>query len=70
MPRIMLQADDVDYIIVGPGNPQLTPETMTQSLRALAPQATICPLGADFRNRDAHEAGQALLRLLGNDESF
>lgn len=68
--RIMLQADSADYIVVGPGNPQLTPETMMQSLRALAPHATICPLGADFRNRDAHEAGQALLRMLGNAESF
>ncbi|MGA7885334.1 MAG: STAS domain-containing protein, partial [Acidobacteriaceae bacterium] len=51
--RTLLQAEEVDYILVGPGNPQLSPETIMGSLKKLAPKAAAFHLGADYRSRNA-----------------
>jgi anti-anti-sigma factor len=67
--RIMLQADSVDYILVGPGTPQLSSETVFKSLTALAPKATALRLDADFKIRDAREATDALLQMFGASRS-
>jgi anti-anti-sigma factor len=61
--KILLQVDEVDYIVVGPGTPQLSAETVLSSLRALAPKATAFRLDADFKLRDAREATDALLQM-------
>jgi len=61
--KILLQVDEVDYIVVGPGTPQLSAETVLSSLRALAPKATAFRLDADFKLRDAREATDALLLM-------
>ena len=61
--KILLGVEDVDYILVGPGTPQLSPEMVVRSLAALAPRATALRLAADFRIRDAHEATEALLQM-------
>jgi anti-anti-sigma factor len=63
--KILLQVDDVDYILVGPDTPQLCSETVVGSLRALAPRAAALQLGADFMCRDALEATEALLQMFG-----
>jgi len=63
--RTLLNADGVDYILVGPGSPQLPSETVLQSLTALAPGATALQLYADFKIRDAEEATDALLQMFG-----
>jgi anti-anti-sigma factor len=63
--KILLQVDQVEYILVGPGNPQLSSETMLRSLTALAPKATALRLDADFKIRDAREATEELLQMFG-----
>jgi anti-anti-sigma factor len=61
--KILLGVDEVEYILVGHGNPQLSSETMVRSLTALAPKATALQLGADFKIRDAREATESLLQM-------
>jgi anti-anti-sigma factor len=63
--KILLQVDGVEYILVGPGNPQLSSDTVLRTLTALAPQAKALQLDADFRIRDAREATDALLQMFG-----
>jgi anti-anti-sigma factor len=64
--KILLGVDDVEYIVVGPGNPQLSAETVVNTLTALAPKATALRLDADFKIRDAREATEALLQMFGD----
>jgi anti-sigma B factor antagonist len=61
--KTLLQVDGVDYIVVGPGTPQLSSETMLTTLTALAPQAKAMRLDVDFKLRDAREATDALLQM-------
>ncbi len=63
--KILLGVDGVEYIVVGPGTPQLSAETVVQSLTALAPAANVVRLDADFKIRDAREATDALLQMFG-----
>jgi anti-anti-sigma factor len=63
--KILLGVDDVEYILVGPGTPQLPAETVVNTLTALAPKATMMRLDADFKIRDAQEASDALLQMFG-----
>ncbi len=63
--KILLQVDGVEYILVGPGTPLLSSETVLTSLRALAPGAAVLQLDADFKARDAHQATEALLQMFG-----
>lgn len=61
--RILLIADQVDYILVGPGTPQLPSETAAVKLRSLAPKATALQLPPDFKCHDAIDATHKLLEL-------
>ena len=63
--KILLRVDNTDYILVGPGTPQLPPERVAQELNALAPKASALQLSADFKSHDATEATQALLQMFG-----
>jgi anti-anti-sigma factor len=63
--KTLLQVDEVDYILVGPGTPQLSSETVLTALTALAPKATALRLDPDFKIRDAREATNALLQMFG-----
>jgi anti-anti-sigma factor len=63
--KILLGVDGVDYMAVGPGTPQLSAETVIQSLTTLAPAAKVVRLPADFKIQDAREATDALLQLFG-----
>jgi anti-anti-sigma factor len=68
--RTLLQAEGVDTILVGPGNPHLPAETVMSTLQALAPQAAMLRLDPDFKIRDAREATNALLELFGLGGGF
>jgi anti-anti-sigma factor len=63
--KILLGVDDVEYILVGPGTPQLPAETVMNTLTTLAPKATMMRLDVDFKIRDAQEASDALLQMFG-----
>jgi anti-sigma B factor antagonist len=67
--RILLGVDSVEYILVGPGNPQLSSETVLKTLMGLAPKAKALQLAADFKIRDAREATDALLQMFRTSES-
>lgn len=67
--RVLLAVDSVDYILVGPGNPQLSSETVLKTLTGLAPNAKALQLDADFKIRDAREATDALLQMFRTSES-
>ncbi len=62
--KILLRVENVDYILAGPGTPQLSSETALRGLSAVSPKATALHLAADFKTQDAHEATEALLHLL------
>jgi anti-anti-sigma factor len=61
--KILLRVEDVDYILVGPGTPQLSSETALRALRAAAPKAVSLHLPTDFNSHDAHPATEMLLAL-------
>jgi anti-anti-sigma factor len=61
--KILLRIEDVDYILVGPGTPQLSSETALRNLRAIAPRPVGLHLASDFNAQDAHEATEVLLGL-------
>lgn len=63
--RILLHSNDVDFILVGPTTPQLSSETVAQTLSAVAPKAATLQLSADFKNHSAHEAAEILLQMFG-----
>ena len=67
--KILLGVDCVDYIVVGPGTPQLSAETVIHTLTALSPKATAFRLAPDFKIRDAREATDALLQMFGSNET-
>jgi anti-sigma B factor antagonist len=63
--RLLLRVDHMDYILVGPGTPQLPGEIAARDLAALAPRASVLRLDADFKSRDALAATVALLEIFG-----
>ncbi|MEI9981386.1 MAG: STAS domain-containing protein [Edaphobacter sp.] len=67
--KILLGVDGMDYIVVGPGTPRLSAETVVNSLTALAPGATVMRLPADFKIQDAREATDGLLQMFGVKET-
>jgi len=63
--KVLLRVDDVDYVVAGPGTPQLSPQTALRSLKPLMPRAAAFLLDANFPSLDAHEATETLLKLFG-----
>ncbi len=61
--KTMLQVGDIDVIVIGPSTPQLSSESVAQSLAAVAPNIKTLQLGADFKSHHAHEAAQILLDM-------
>ena len=61
--KTMLQVGDIDVIVIGPSTPQLSSESVAQSLAAVAPNIKTLQLGADFKSHHAHEAAQILLEM-------
>ena len=63
--KTLLQVGDIDVILIGPSTPQLSSETVAQSLGAVAPNIKTLQLGADFKSHHAHEAAEILLEMFG-----
>jgi anti-anti-sigma factor len=61
--RVLLQVHDVDYILVGPGTPQMPAANVLAALKNLAPKATALQLTPEFRTFDAHQAAEFLLEM-------
>lgn len=61
--RILLGVDPVDYILVGPGSPQMHSASVLAALKNLAPQAIALELTHDFRTFDAKQAAEILLEM-------
>lgn len=61
--KTMLQVEDFDVILIGPSTPQLSSETVAQSLGAVAPKVKMLQLGPDFKSHHAHEAAEILLGM-------
>jgi anti-anti-sigma factor len=61
--RILLQVQPVDYILVGPGTPQLPSATVLATLRKIAPQAAALQLTPEFRSFDARQAAEVLVAM-------
>lgn len=61
--RILLGVEPVDYILVGPGSPQMPSAAVLAALKNLAPQATALELTRDFRTFDAKQAAEILLEM-------
>lgn len=63
--KLLLRADQVDFVLVGPGTAQLPPEVAARDLSAAAPRASILQLGTDFMSHDATKATEILLEVCG-----
>lgn len=61
--KTLLQVGDIDVILIGPSTPQLSSESVAQSLGAVAPNIKTLQLAADFKSHHAHEAAQILLDM-------
>jgi len=60
----------VDYILVGPGTPQMPAAAVLTALKDIAPQATALQLTPEFRTLDAHQAAELLLEMFAADPRF
>jgi anti-anti-sigma factor len=67
--RVLLQVDEVEYILVGPGTAPLSLEEAARSLSALAPKAVTLQLSPDFTSRTAQDAAAILLPMFGTSHS-
>lgn len=63
--KILLIADQVDYILVGPGTAQMPAEMAAGKLGSLAPRARALQLPPDFKSCDAVDAANNLLQMFG-----
>jgi anti-anti-sigma factor len=63
--KLLLRADQVDFVLVGPGTAQLPAERAARDLSAVAPQASVLQLAPDFMSHDATKAAQILLEVCG-----
>ncbi|MFZ0662456.1 MAG: anti-sigma factor antagonist [Acidobacteriaceae bacterium] len=63
--KVLLCADKVDYILIGPCTPQLTSQMVAKELSSLAPKAAALQLSPDFISHNTTQATQTLLQMLG-----
>jgi anti-anti-sigma factor len=63
--KILLCADHVDYILIGPCTPQLTSQMVAKELTSLAPKAAALQLSTEFHSHNITQATQTLLQMLG-----
>jgi len=63
--KTLLQVGDIDVILIGPSTPQLSSETVAQSLEQSHRILKKLQLGADFKSHHAHEAALILLEMFG-----
>jgi anti-anti-sigma factor len=65
--KILLQVHPIDYILVGPGTPQMPSAAILAALKNLAPKATALQLTPEFRSFDARQAAELLLEMFQQD---
>jgi anti-anti-sigma factor len=61
--KILLQVHPIDYILVGPGTPQMPSAAILAALKNLAPKATTLQLTPEFRSFDARQAAELLIEM-------
>jgi anti-sigma B factor antagonist len=61
--RVLLSVEPTDYILVGPGSPQMPSASVLAALKNLAPQANALELTREFRSFDARQAAEILLEM-------
>lgn len=61
--RLLLQIEPVDFILVGPGTPQLPAAAVLAALRKLSPHAIALHLTPEFRSFEAYQAAELLLEM-------
>jgi anti-sigma B factor antagonist len=61
--KILLPVHPIDFILVGPGTPQMPAATVLAALKNLAPKATALQLTPEFRTFDARQAAELLLEM-------
>ena len=61
--KILLQVHPIDFIVVGPGTPQMPSAAILTALKNLAPQAAALQLTPEFRSFDARRAAELLIEM-------
>lgn len=61
--KVLLGVHPVDYILVGPGTPQMPSAAILAALKNFAPTAAALQLTSEFRSFDAHQAAELLLEM-------
>jgi anti-sigma B factor antagonist len=61
--KLLLQVQPVDFILVGPGTPQMPSANILVALKNVAPKTTALQLTPEFRTLDAHQAAELLLEM-------
>jgi anti-sigma B factor antagonist len=61
--KVLLQVQPVDFILVGPGTPQMPSANILAALKTVAPKTTALQLTPEFRTLDAHHAAELLLEM-------
>ena len=63
--KTLLRSESVDFILIGPSNPHITSDIISQTLGSSAPRTAPRHLGPNFKTTSAHEATETLLKLFG-----
>jgi len=66
--KILLHVHPIDYVLVGPGTPQMPAANILAALKSLAPKATALQLTPEFRTFDAQQAAEVLLEMFQEGE--
>lgn len=65
--RVLLPLYPVDYILIGPGTPQMPAAAILTTLKEIAPTAMALELTPEFRTLDAQQATELLLEMFQNN---
>jgi anti-anti-sigma factor len=63
--KTILRSESVDFILIGPSNPHITADILTQTLGPAAPKTAPRHLSPDFKTTNTHQATETLLKLFG-----
>jgi len=67
--RVLLPLYPVDYILIGPGTPQMPATAILTALKNIAPKAIALQLTPEFSTLDAHQAAELLLETFQEGEA-
>lgn len=66
---LLLDAQSVEVLLIGPGTAQLSPDVAAATLAPSSPGATVLQLPPDFKSLDAAQATEALLGLFAPEKA-